>query len=143
MCAKHRVCWLATLMMIVAFMPGGLAHADRGVAEPFRAYYDQYQGMRVLGYPMTDLIEANGYVVQYFEKGRIEDHHAEQVPADWQFMYGRLTAELIERAGQTLVSGTSLTYADLKRYADPGQRRPAPESFPGGVAAMHDGIFIP
>jgi len=58
-------------------------------------------------------------------------------------MYGRLTAELIERAGQTIISGTSLTYADLRRYRDPRQRRPAPESFPGGIAATDDGIFIP
>jgi len=40
--------------MILALLPSGLAHADPSVAEPFRTYYDQYQGMRVLGYPMTD-----------------------------------------------------------------------------------------
>jgi len=143
MCARKPACLLAAIILILALLPASLAHAERSVAEPFRAYYDQYQGMRVLGYPITELIEANGYMAQYFEKGRIEDHHAERVPADWQFMYGRLTAELIERAGQTLVSGTSLTYADLRRYADPAQRRSAPERFAGGIAAMHDGIFIP
>ena len=56
--------------MLLAFLSSGQAQASTTVAEPFRAYYEQHQGMRILGYPITGLIEANGYQAQHFEKGR-------------------------------------------------------------------------
>ena len=88
--------WCAGITMLLALLPGAV-HAGPGVAEPFRAYYEQHQGMRVLGNPLTSLVEVDGYLAQYFEKGRLEDHRAEPVTPDWAFMYGRLAAELIER----------------------------------------------
>jgi hypothetical protein len=119
------------------------AQPTRAVAEPFRTYYQQHQGMRVLGYPLTDLTEANGYAAQYFEKGRIEDHRRDAVPSHWQFMYGRLTAELIERDPLGSVSGTALTYGDLRTAADPMNRHAPPAGFRGGIAPMWDGVFVP
>lgn len=138
---RKYLSWCAGITLILALLPG-VARAGHSIAEPFQAYYEQHQGMRVLGYPLTGLIEVDGHLSQYFEKGRLEDHRSEQAAPDWSFMYGRLAAELIER-GAGHVDGTSLTYIDLKRHSDPAYRRPAPPDFAGGSAASEDGWFIP
>jgi hypothetical protein len=142
MSIKSILAWLTSGAMFLAFMPFGQAQASTTVAEPFRAYYEQHQGMRILGYPITGLVETNGYQAQYFEKGRLEDHRAELNDTSWNFMYGRLAAELIERAGRTPISGTSLSYADLGRHHQSGLQ-PAPNGFAGGVAATPAGTFVP
>jgi len=41
--ATRGVCWLAAVILILALLPSGLARAERSVAEPFRAYYDQHE----------------------------------------------------------------------------------------------------
>jgi hypothetical protein len=97
----------------------------------------------VLGHPLTSAIEVGGYVAQYFEKGRLEDHRSEQVSLDWAFMYGRLATELIERGGTWLVDGTTLTYGELKHHSDPAHRTAAPPDFAGGIAAGDAGWFVP
>jgi hypothetical protein len=99
--------------------------------------------MRVLGNPLTDAVEADGYVAQYFEKGRIEDHRRDASAPHWQFMYGRLTAELMDRDPQGTVSGTALTYGDLRAASDPLSRRLAPPGFVGGTAPVVGGVFVP
>ncbi|HEU5099299.1 MAG TPA: GerMN domain-containing protein, partial [Roseiflexaceae bacterium] len=91
----------------------------------------------------TDLVEVDGRLAQYFEKGRLEDHRSEPVAPDWAFMYGRLAAELIERGSTSRVDGTTLTYMDLKRRGDPTYRHPAPPDFVVGRAANETGRFIP
>lgn len=140
---RYLVAWLAGAALILMLLPGAPARAEPSVAEPFRAYYDQHQGMRVLGYPLTGLVEAGGYAAQYFEKGRIEDHQADPVPAAWAFMYGRLTAELIERGELGSTTSTSVTYADLRHYHDPAYRNSVPSGFRGGTTPVHDGMFVP
>jgi hypothetical protein len=136
--------WLAAIALI-ALLPGAAQarQARPEVAEPFRDYYARHQGIRVLGYPQTALVDANSYPAQYFEKGRAEDHRRDITNPSWQFMYGRLTAELMERDPRGTVSGTSLTYADLQRYHDPAYRSAAPRGFAGGVMPVHDGMFVP
>ena len=140
---RYIVSWFAMAAVLLALLPPGAARAGPAVAEPFRAYYDQHQGIRVLGYPLTGLLEADGYVAQYFEKGRLEDHHSDPVAADWMIMHGRLTAELIEGGGNTFVSGTTLSYAALKRRHSPAYRHPAPDGFVSGVAETPAGVFVP
>lgn len=145
MIIRQRLLQLIGALMLITLLPLGAAQAQSGptVAEPFRDYYDRHQGMRVLGYPLTGLVEAEGYPAQYFEKGRIEDHrHAESNPG-WQFMYGRLTAELIERDPQGTVSGTALTYGDLRTAADPRNRHAPPPGFRGGAMTLWEGTFVP
>lgn len=137
---------LASLAALFGLLLAGSAQAQTGgreVAAPFRSYYAQHQGMRVLGPAVTDLVELLGYPAQYFEKGRIEDHRADSPGPSWQFQYGRLTAELIERDPQGTVSGTTLTYADLRAAADPAKRHQPPAGFRGGVAPLGDGMFVP
>jgi hypothetical protein len=139
---KTFLLWFASSAMLLALLPRAQAQASPAVAEPFRAYYEQHQGMRILGYPMTGLIEINGYQVQYFEKGRLEDHRAEQNTAKWRFMYGRLAVELLERVRYATISGTLLTYADLGRHHQ-SDLLPAPPGFSGGVVDISAGTFVP
>lgn len=134
---------LALAALISLLPPIGAARAATVVDERFRDYYNQHQGMRVLGSPLTNLTEANGYPAQYFEKGRIEDHRSEITHPDWAFMYGLLTVELMDRDPNGSVNTMGITYAALKQAAAPQYRRRAPWSFGGGTMAVHDGIFVP
>lgn len=146
----HHLFRLLTVLTIAgaAVFAGGasrvLARPLGDVAEPFRDYYNQYQGIRVLGYPLTDLVAADaGYPAQYFEKGRIEDHRDEVRDPNWAFMYGRLTAELIERSPRGSVNNTDTTYADLQRRNDPRLRHAPPPNLQVGKTSSIDGVFIP
>jgi hypothetical protein len=141
---RRLLTWLALAALVLTPALAGAQSGATGVAEPFRDYYARHQGMRVLGHPLTGQIELEGgYPAQLFEKGRIEDHRREVAEPDWQFMYGRLTAELIERDPGGAVSETTLTYGDLRVAADPSARRPPPPGFRGGTAPLEDGVFVP
>lgn len=138
--------WRITCMLCLTILPlitAQPAAAVVSVADIFRDYYNQYQGMRVLGNPLTELTEVNGYPAQYFEKGRIEDHRRTETNPLWVFMYGRLTEELMQRSPAGRVSGMSLTYAELSQLAAPQYRRAAPFGFTGGVVYVAGGVFVP
>jgi Sporulation and spore germination len=143
---KLRFKQLISTIALVVLLPMGAARAAQpgsDIDPLFRDYYNRHQGIRVLGYPLTALVEADGYAAQYFEKGRIEDHRRDVSNPRWQYMYGRLTAELLERNAPGSVSATTITYADLRHYTDPAYRTPAPQNFAGGVMPVHDGMFVP
>lgn len=114
---------------------------DDAIARPFVYHYWRYHGDRVLGYVQSNLMEAGGYPVQYFEKGRLEDHSFETADPNWSIMYGRLTAELMETMPTTVINGTTLTYGDLYRYGY--TKYPAPAGFTGGTMALENGVFVP
>jgi hypothetical protein len=120
--------------LVFGLVPIDVAHAQSEVAEPFRAYYEQHQGVRILGHPLTGLVQANGVPAQYFEKGRIEDHSGQVASPNWALMFGRLTAELIERKALGPISDTSMTYRDLADAHRPEACVPMPASFRGGRA---------
>lgn len=52
-------------------------HTVRG---DFLSFFEQYGGVKSLGYPLTGQIVVDGWTVQYFEKGRLE-YHPENEPA--------------------------------------------------------------
>jgi hypothetical protein len=134
---------LITVLLVLMMLPPAPAKADLEVAAPFQNYYATHQGIRVLGYPVSQLINVNSFPTQYFEKGRIEDHRAADTSRDWQFMYGRLTAELVEQGAHSSVNSTSMTYADLRQAAEPGYRQTPPAGFINGVQRVQDGMFVP
>ncbi|GIV98098.1 MAG: hypothetical protein KatS3mg057_2755 [Herpetosiphonaceae bacterium] len=140
---SNRLHWLAILTLIAISFPLGTARSISPVAEPFRDYYERIDGIRLLGYPLTGLMQVNGYAAQYFEKGRLEDHRHEVNDPNWAFMEGLLTIELMDRAPGMAVNNTSITYADLKAAADPSLRHAPPPGFTGGTRGVHDGMFIP
>jgi hypothetical protein len=133
--------WLAIISL--ALMATGTANARLEVAEPFSDYYHSHQGLRVLGYPLGGLVTFDGHPAQYFEKGRIEDHRGETSDPTWAYMYGRLTAELMEHDPQSSASSTNITYGDLKRWNAPQYMHPAPRDFGGGTTPTEGGVFVP
>ncbi|HEY0736097.1 MAG TPA: GerMN domain-containing protein [Herpetosiphonaceae bacterium] len=147
MCTIQRLLRLLIVLTIAAVFAGSAARvmatplAD--VADPFRDYYNRHEGIRVLGYPVTDLVEADGWTVQYFEKGRIEDHRAVIADPNWAFLYGRLTAELMQRDPRGSVNSTSTTYADLQRLNDPRLRHAPPPNLQVGKTSSIEGMFVP
>jgi hypothetical protein len=143
---RLRICPI--LLALALLVPGvGQAMpsaADGRIAEPFAGYYAQQQGGRLLGGPVSPLVQVAGYPAQYFEKGRLEDHRGEVVDARWGFMYGRLPAELMVAAPQAAVSTTRLHYADLARRNNAVYRHPVPANYRGGVLPLPGGeVFVP
>jgi uncharacterized protein YkwD len=44
------------------------------LAEPFLSYWRTHGGVRILGYPISEVVSENGLQVQYFERARFERH---------------------------------------------------------------------
>ncbi len=133
-----------TALLVLSMLVIAPAQAATAVAEPFQEYYAQHQGLRVLGPPISDLVEVQGFPAQYFEKGRIEDHRSMEQNPTWRFMYGRLTADLIERAPFQAVSGTTMTYRTLGAAAAAENRQPPPNSNAGVTVLPAAGaVFVP
>jgi hypothetical protein len=116
------------------------------VAPAFREFYDRYDGTRVLGRPLSPPAAVNGVPVQYFEKGRLEDHSTGTANPDWKLQYGLVVDELQQAQADIPFGGDAspVTYARVNRLADPAQRLPPPPEFVEGVAQLSDGtVFIP
>ncbi len=131
------------VVSLLGLMPSTASATTPAIAPVFRDYYAAHQGWRVLGAPLTNLLTIGDREAQYFEKGRIEDHRGTVADRHWAFMFGRLSAELMERAPEQPVNATKTTYAELARVAEAQHRRAAPIDFTGGTIAVQDGIFIP
>lgn len=128
---------LLALGLLVA--PAGPVLATHTVDPIFAEYYYTHDGPRVLG-PAISSREEN---VQYFEKGRLEDHRGQGLPSAWQFMFGRLAADLITAGARLPVAGeTGPTYADLAELTEPGRRLPPPARV-DGVQPVATGVFVP
>lgn len=141
--------WLATGALALTLLPQAVgaapAAASASVAPPFKMFYTTYQGERVLGPALRGLQTADGYYAQYFEKGRIEDHRAETINPGWQFMYGRLAADLIGSGSAMPIGGdtSNLSYASLGALASPQNLKPAPRPGVDGVIMTDAGAFVP
>ena len=139
----HRGAALLISLLILVSLPTSETQAQSQVADRFRDYFRRHDGMRVLGSPLTGLVVTDDYPAQYFEKGRLEDHRADGGGAAWQFLYGRLTAELMARAPDLAVNATNMRYADLRRAAAPDRRHRPPPGFTSGTQAEATGVFVP
>jgi hypothetical protein len=71
----------------VTFFPE-TGHTLRG---GFRAYWNQFGGLAVFGFPLTEEFQENGLTVQYFERARFEWHPG-AYPARYDVLLGRLGA---------------------------------------------------
>jgi hypothetical protein len=129
----------AVLALGLASLPVQPTLATHTVDPAFAEYYDTHDGPRVLGPAITP----REGVVQYFEKGRLEDHRDTGVPTAWEFMLGRLAADLVDvGAGLPIAGETGPTYADAREHADPSRRLAPPEDI-DGVQTVANGVFIP
>jgi hypothetical protein len=140
----RRLLLLTIVAIVLGPLPIRSVRAQSEVAEPFRAYYDAHQGLRILGNPLTELVELDGIPAQYFEKGRIEDHRQQVNDPAWATMFGRLTAELIERDPLGAVSGTTINYGILAYAHREEARVAAPFNFVrAGTMTTRRGEFVP
>ncbi|HLH24982.1 MAG TPA: hypothetical protein VK066_20870 [Chloroflexota bacterium] len=99
----------------------------------FAAYYDAYDGYRLLGTGISLEVDVDGRAAQYFEKGRLEDHAGESSDPNWQLLYGLLVDELHASLAPLPVGGdvSTLSYADLHALADPSERVAPPPGYSG------------
>jgi lipoprotein-anchoring transpeptidase ErfK/SrfK len=112
------------------------------IAPPFRAYFTQHVGNVTLGTPQTGMLRENSRGVQYFDKGRLEDHSAETTDPAWMVMRGRLTVELIEKAPNLQINGSDVTYGRIKELS--ATTHAPPSWLTGGVGILDDGTtFVP
>ena len=116
------------------------------VAPAFREFYDRHDGSRVLGRPLSPAAALSGVPVQYFEKGRLEDHSTGQADPRWKLQFGLVVDELQQARVELPFGGdvSPMTYAGVNRLADPSQRLPPPSDFTSGVQRLPDGtVFVP
>lgn len=127
--------WLVLSRLHTSQADGG------GIAQPFFDYYWAHQGERVLGKINSPLIEHQGYQVQYFEKGCLEDHSHETASPARKIRPCPLTVELLKTHAAAPIDGLPLTYGDLYSYM---AHRPPPEGYEKGTTTMTpEGVFVP
>ena len=105
----------------------------------FLLYYSEHDGPRLLGNTIGGTTVLGGNFVQYFEKGRIEDHSG-------RIEYGLLVDELHQARVAISVGGdtSTVTYATINDLAAPQRRIAAPAGFEAGVHFNDDGsVFVP
>jgi hypothetical protein len=126
-------------------LPAAVRVAENPVAPQFEQFYAERQGLRVLGNTLVPPRREEGRAVQYFEKGRMEDHEDEPNPL-WRFQYGLLVDELAQARAGLPVGGdaSTLTYAAVSLLSQAEMRAAPPAGFVGGTQTLEDGsVFVP
>jgi hypothetical protein len=103
-------------------------------------------GSYLLGQPVTPAFFDGTRRIQFFEKGKLEDHSAETSDPVWRFSYGLIVEELVRMGPNLPVGGerSTVTYTTLREQAAEGKRTPPPAGFRSGVVLNKDGsVFIP
>ncbi len=132
---------LIIVLKAAAVGAGGLA-----IDPAFFDYYQNNDGARLLGAPLGPAIQEGTLRVQYFEKGKLEDHRQSTNDPLWRFSYGLLGEEMARAGGNLPVGGemSTLTYDTLKNAAAEDKRVAPPKGFTSGVHKNKDGtVFIP
>ena len=70
------------------------AATGHNVCGPFRNYWNQFGGLAVFGYPISEPFTENGVTVQYFERSRFE-LHPNAWPEHYNVLLGRVGAEAL------------------------------------------------
>jgi hypothetical protein len=138
----HRVLSSVILVVVLLLVPAAVPPVQAGEvsAEPFADYYWRHQGERTLGRIHSPLVEINGYRMQYFEKGRLEDHrHLTDNPAH-AVAYSRLTVDLIATAPDIPVNGLPISYGELAERGT--ARHTPPPGFVSGTMQTADGVYV-
>lgn len=102
----------------------------------FRDYWNTYGGLPVFGYPMSEELQENGRVVQYFERARFE-WYPENAGTVYEVQLGRLGAD---RAAKDKVDTAPAPKPEGVSEWDPGLWVvPAPPEPEPPVAVVPDG----
>lgn len=67
------------------------------VAAAFLRYFDTLGGVQFFGYPITGMMSEQGYIVQYFQRARLEWHP--QNPPSLRIQLGRLGEDYLNNLG--------------------------------------------
>jgi hypothetical protein len=62
------------------------------LANGFKKYWDEHGGVAVFGYPISEEYEEGDFIVQYFERARLE-WHPENAGSDFEVLLGHLGRE--------------------------------------------------
>jgi hypothetical protein len=142
----HRRAMLALLLPMLLLMSAlpatPHAHAQDASAESlFAHHYWLHHGATTLGRVHSPVFDVDGTQVQYFEKGRLEDHrHLTANPAE-AVGHTPLVHYLIDVVPDMAVDGMPVTYGALRsQYGSP---QPVPEGFTGGTMFTAQGVFVP
>ena len=133
-----------TVTITLAAAPVG--SGGQAIDPTFFDFYHNNDGGRLLGAPLTEAITDTVRRVQYFEKGKVEDHRSDSNDPAWHFSYGLMGEEMVRSGAALPVGGekSTVTYADLKAAAADSKRVAAPKGFSTGVMKNKDGtVFIP
>lgn len=130
----------------ITLVPEPTGLSGQSIDPIFFDYYSNHDGPRLLGTPLSSVVSEGSRKVQYFQKGKLEDHRATTNDAVWQYSYGLLGEDMVRTGPDRPVGGerSSLTYTMLKAEAAEDRRLPPPKGFTGGVSRNKDGtVFIP
>jgi hypothetical protein len=133
--------WLSAIALLLLLVPAAPAWAQEAAAEPFADYYWRYRGDLTLGRIHSPVVEINGYRMQFFEKGRLEDHRHETDNPAHAVAYSRLTVELMEGAPDMPIDGLPVTYGELRERG--AAQHDAPAGFTHGTMPLEQGMFVP
>ncbi len=77
-------------------LPGCELFTETGhnLCEPFGAFWHARGGLAAFGYPISEMHEQDGMLVQYFERARFE-WHADLAGTEWEILLGLLGAEVL------------------------------------------------
>jgi hypothetical protein len=81
-------------------VPAGLYFEATGqyVEGKFLDYWQEHGGLPVFGYPLTPVFHENGYMVQYFERTRFEQH-PENAGTPYEVLLGQLGKDRLKADG--------------------------------------------
>jgi uncharacterized protein YkwD len=68
------------------------------LAEPFLSYWRSHGGVRILGYPISEVVNEGGMQVQYFERARFE-RHPENAGSPYEVLLTLLGKQEMEQHG--------------------------------------------
>jgi subtilisin family serine protease len=71
---------------------------QHSLSGPFLKYWQEHGGLPIFGYPISEELVENGYLVQYFERNRFE-HHPEFAGSPNEVLLGLLGVEIAKRNG--------------------------------------------
>jgi peptidoglycan/xylan/chitin deacetylase (PgdA/CDA1 family) len=81
--------------------PRYFPETNHWLANGFLTYWEQFGGLDVFGYPLTDEIREHGTTVQYFERARFE-YHPSAIPERYDVVLGLVGDALSKQASQRL-----------------------------------------
>jgi len=73
------------------------AETKHSLGGAFLTYWQQSGGLAIYGYPISEEVEENGYIVQYFERNRFEYHP--ELPPQFKVSLGLLGVEQLKAKG--------------------------------------------